>query len=280
MMLDILLDSIMDCLKLIPFLFVAFYIIEIIEHKLQDKSEMFLKKYKKYGTLIGSILGAIPQCGFSVLATNLYITRIITLGTLFSIYLSTSDEMLPILLSHKVSFSIILELLIIKIIIGFVFGFIIDLFYRNAINSDFHICDDNDCDCEESILKSSIIHTIKIIGFVFVITFGLNIMFHYLSEEYIQKLFMSNSIFSPFLSSIVGLIPNCGASIMITELYINNIINIGTCIAGLLTGSGVALVVLIRNNRNVLENILIIMGLYFIGAVSGLIINIITNVIL
>ena len=127
---EIILDTIFDCLKILPFLFIAFLIIEFFEHKLSNKTAKTIKKAGKFGPLIGSLLGALPQCGFSVLATNLYITRIISLGTLIAIYLSTSDEMLPILIAEKAPLNSILLLVSIKIIIGFICGFIIDLIIR------------------------------------------------------------------------------------------------------------------------------------------------------
>ena len=123
---EIILDTLLDSLKIIPFLFIAFLIIELIEHKLTNKNKEIITKSKKIGPIIGSLLGVIPQCGFSVMATNLYITRIITLGTLISIYLSTSDEMLIIMLSKKVEITLILKILLIKIFFGIIYGVIID----------------------------------------------------------------------------------------------------------------------------------------------------------
>ena len=125
-MIDIIKDTLIDGLKLIPFLFIAFLIIEFIEHKLDNKSKTIISKSGKVGPLVGGILGLFPQCGFSVMATNLYITRIITLGTLISIYLSTSDEMLPLLISHNTDISIIIKILAIKLLVGVICGFIID----------------------------------------------------------------------------------------------------------------------------------------------------------
>ena len=172
MVLDILLDTVIDCLKLIPFLFIAFFLMELFEHKFSDKTGKILKKSGKFGPVLGGVLGAVPQCGFSVLATNLYVMRIISLGTLVSIYLSTSDEMLPILLSSGVSSSKIISLVVFKVIIGMVCGFLIDLLWHNKKRKgDFHICEEEHCDCEESILKSSVIHTIKTLVFIFLITF-------------------------------------------------------------------------------------------------------------
>ncbi len=275
MIFDILKDTLLDTIKLIPFLFIAFLIIELIEHKMSDKNEKVLKKAGRFGPVLGGLLGAIPQCGFSVLASNLYVTRIISLGTLISIYLSTSDEMLPILLSSGASSSKIISLILFKVFIGMVCGFLIDLLWHNKKRKgDFHICEEEHCDCEESILKSSIVHTIKTLVFIFLITFLLNSLFEIVSEDVIENLFLKNSVFAAFVSSLIGLIPNCGASIVITELYLNGVITFGTCIGGLLTGSGIALLVLFRTNKNKNENINILILLYLLGAIIGTFINI------
>ncbi len=272
-LLDIILDTLIDSLKMLPFLFVAFLLIELIEHKFSDKTKKVISSSGKFGPLLGGVLGAIPQCGFSVLATNLYITRIISLGTLIAIYLSTSDEMLPILISHNVAISEIIKIISIKVIIGMIMGFIIDLVYHNNKKSDFHICEESDCDCEESIIKSSIIHTLKTISFIALITFILNVVFNYFNEDIIKNIVSQNKILTPFIASLIGLIPNCGSSVMITELYLNNVITLGSGIAGLLTGSGVALLVLFKSNKNIKENIIILSLIYFIGVISGIIIN-------
>ena len=275
---EIILDTLIDALKLLPFLFLAFFIIELLEHKLSNKTESIIKKSGKYGPLLGSILGAFPQCGFSVLATNLYITRIISLGTLISIYLSTSDEMLPILISHKTNFLSILLILLIKIFIGMLSGFIIDFIIRKNKQDkiNYKLCNDDNCDCEEAgLFKSSLIHTFKTIIFIIIISFILNIIMEYKGAEFLEKLFLKDSLISPFISSIVGLIPNCSASVLLTELYINNAISFGSLISGLLTGSGVAILVLFKNNHNLKESFKILIIIYLIGSISGFIINLI-----
>lgn len=275
---DIIFDTLIDALKLLPFLFLAFFIIEILEHKLSNKTENIIKKSGKYGPLLGSIFGAFPQCGFSVLATNFYITRIISLGTLISIYLSTSDEMLPILISHKTNFLSILLIVLTKIFIGMLSGFIIDFIIKKNKKDkiNYKLCNDHKCDCEESgPFKSALIHTFKTIIFITIISFILNIIMEYKGSMFLEKLFLKDSLLSPFISSIVGLIPNCGASVLITELYINNAISFGALISGLLTGSGVAILVLFKNNHDLKENFKILLIIYLIGSISGFIINLI-----
>ena len=168
---EIIFEAVLDSVKLIPFLFVAFLIIELIEHKFSKKQLKLIEKSGKFGPIIGSLLGMFPQCGFSVLATNLYITRIISLGTLVAIYLSTSDEMLPILISRNAEFSLILKILSIKLIIGIIFGFIIDFIYRNRkkIKQNYQICEEDDCHCKDGMFISSLKHTLNILLFVLVL---------------------------------------------------------------------------------------------------------------
>ena len=261
-MIEIIKDTLLDTVKLLPFLFFAFLIIEVIEHKLMNKSEKIIKKSGKLGPLLGSVLGAIPQCGFSVIATNLYITRIISLGTLISIYLSTSDEMFVVLISHGTSINIILKLIITKVIIGLICGYLIDLIYRKKKKQNLHhICEHDHCECEESLLKSIIIHTFKTATFILFVNFILNIIFNYFGEELLSKLLLKSSV------------PNCGASIMLTELFLNNIITYNTCLSGLLTSSGISLAILFRSNNNIKENISIIVLVYLIGSLSGLLLG-------
>lgn len=274
-MFDVIVDTLLDTLKLLPFLFVAFLIIEVIEHKLSSKQGSIVSKSGKLGPIVGALLGAVPQCGFSVLATNLYVTRIISLGSLVSIYLSTSDELIPLMISHNAPISKILSIVLIKIVIGMLAGFIIDLFIRKNKKSDFELCDEDKCDCCHSIFKSSLTHTLKIAFFILIITFLINVLFEYVNLDFISETLKKNKLLTPFISSLVGLIPNCASSVMISELYLNNLITLGTTLAGLLTGSGVAIMVLIKKNKNTKENILIISLIYFIGALCGIIFNLI-----
>lgn len=276
---EVILDTIIDSLKLIPFLLVAFLIIELLEHKLNNKTKNIITKSKKIGPIIGSLLGVIPQCGFSVMATNLYITRIITLGTLISIYLSTSDEMLIIMISEKVEISLILKILLIKIFFGIVYGLIIDKIInkkKKVKETNYELCDEEHCDCNHSMLLSAIKHTLHITLFIFIITLIINTIFTLLGDNYLSKILLNNSILSPFITSLIGLIPNCAASVILTELYLNSTISLGALIGGLLTSSGSSLLVLIKNNKNQKENLSIILLLYALGVLSGIIIELIS----
>ena len=274
---EIIMDTLIDGLKLIPFLFVAFLIIELIEHRLSNKNKELISKTGKFGPLFGSILGAFPQCGFSVLTTNLYVTRIVSLGTLISVYLSTSDEMLPILLSQNVSIMLIVKILLIKVVIGMFSGFIIDFILRKKeknTNIDYEICDEENCHCKDHLLLSVIKHTLHITLFLMIMTFLINFLVEYTGILDTNNI-ISNNPFTVFITSLIGLIPNCGASVMITTLYVKGVISFASLISGLLTGSGVALLVLFRSNKKLSENIFILSLVYFIGVISGLVIELV-----
>lgn len=283
-MLEIIEDTLIDGIKLLPFLFITYLIMEYIEHKMGEKSKNTIKKSGKFGPIFGSILGIFPQCGFSVSATNLYAGRVITLGTLIAVYLSTSDEMLPIFISEAVSPIIILKILGIKLIIGMIAGIIIDLvinlFNKNKQkeeeNDIEHICEEEHCHCsEKGILKSAIHHTLNIFLFIVLITFVINILVHFVGEETIASWILNKPIIGPMISSLIGLIPNCAASVIITNMYLENVISLGSMIAGLLTGAGVGLAVLFKTNNKLKENIAIVGLLYAIGVISGILIDVI-----
>ena len=274
-MVDIIFDTLIDGIKLLPFLFIVFFILEYIEHKVSRKNKKIIENSGKYGPFIGAILGMFPQCGFSVAATNLFSARVITFGTLIAIYLSTSDEMLPILLSNGLPITFILKIMLIKVIIGMTAGFIIDFLLKNKISlkSIHDICEEEHCDCKHSLIKSTIKHTLNIFSFIIITSFILNTLIFLIGEDNLSKLLLKGNIFAPLLASLIGLIPNCASSILLSELYLSSTISFGSMMAGLLTGSGVALLVLFKTNKNVKENIFILGSIYFIGSIVGLIIN-------
>ena len=279
---EVVLDGLIDVLKLIPFLFVAFLILEYIEHKMSKKNKDILSRNKKVGPLVGSFLGAFPQCGFSSLATNLFSSRVITLGTLIAVYLSTSDEMLPLMIAEKVNVLTIVKIIGTKFVIGLIFGYIIDLIYRKnhkkeeKIDSHIHdMCHDHDCHCEDGILKSSIIHTLKIALYIFIATILIGSLIFFIGEDSIKNILKHGNILTYFLSSLIGLIPNCASSVIITELYLNNMISLGTLLSGTLTGAGVGLLILFKENKNIKENLIIVSIIYFIGVLIGFLIDLI-----
>lgn len=277
-MLEVLLETIVDSIKLLPFLFLAYLLIEFIENKAQEKTTKAIEKSGKFGPIIGALLGIIPQCGFSAAAANLYVGRVITLGTLISIFLSTSDEMLPVLISKATPIGIIIEILLIKIFIGMVCGIVIDLLIKHKESDkkeEIHkLCHDEHCHCEESgIFKSSIKHTLQIFVYIFIVSLILNYAIHYIGEERLASLILNIPILGTIISGLIGLIPNCASSVILTELYLGNILSMGAMIAGLLVNSGIGVLVLFKVNKNLKENITILGILYIIGIVSGILID-------
>ncbi|MBR2001700.1 MAG: arsenic efflux protein, partial [Firmicutes bacterium] len=265
-----------DTLKLLPFLFLVFWAMEVMEHGFGHKSQALIEKAGKAGPFLGGLLGALPQCGFSVMVTNLYAGRVTTAGTLAAVYLSTSDEMLPILLSHKVATAEIIKILIVKAAIGIFAGFIIDQFLHPHVDPEHihDICEEDHCDCEHSSpLKSAIHHTFNIFIVIVVVTLILNGIIELVGMDGIRSFVTSAGIFAPVLACLVGLIPNCAASVILTELYIAGAISFGTALAGLLINSGVAWVVLFRVNRHLRENLQIAAILVAISIASGVFCN-------
>lgn len=277
-MLGIFEDAIMDSIKLLPFLFITYLIMEYIEHKTEEKTKRAIKKSGKFGPLIGSVLGIFPQCGFSVSATNLYAARVITLGTLIAVYLSTSDEMLPIFLSESVPIDIILKILGIKLLVGMIAGFIIDFILRikNKNNENERIidlCEKEHCHCEHGIVKSAFKHTLNIFIFIFIVTIFINILMYFVGEDAIANILQNKPILGPVLAGFIGLIPNCASSVILTQMYLENIISVATMISGLLVSAGVGLAVLFKTNNGIRNNIKIVSLLYCIGVISGIIIE-------
>lgn len=272
-MLDVVLDTLIDSVKLIPFLFITYLIMEYIEHKTSNKVKSAIQKSGRCGPLIGGLLGIIPQCGFSVAATNLYATRIINLGTLMAVYLATSDEMLPIMISEGIPILTIVKILGIKLIIAVAVGFIIDLIIQVRKRSEeeriIDLCEKEHCHCDHGIIKSALKHTLNILIFVIIITFAINIVIYFIGENNIANFLQSNPILAPVLASLIGLVPNCASSVILTQLYVENVITVSTMISGLLVGAGVGLAVLFKMNRGLKENLKIVGILFVIGVISG-----------
>ena len=278
-MLDIILDTLLDSVRLLPFLFLTYLAMEYLEHKAGERMQNTIRKSGKCGPVIGSILGAFPQCGFSAAASNLYAGRIITLGTLLSIYLSTSDEMLPILISENAGLSMILKLLGTKIVIGMIAGFLIDavvnrFFLKKEREPEIeHLCEQHNCHCDEGIMKSALHHTLEIFIYLLIVSFILNIVIAIIGEDFLADLVQNRLIVGEVLAGIVGLIPNCAASVIITQLYLKGILDAGAMVSGLLVGAGVGILVLLRVNDRPKENAGIIFLLYTVGVTVGIVVE-------
>lgn len=278
-MLDIILDTLSDSIKLLPFLFLTYLAMEYLEHKTGEKLQNTIRKSGKWGPVAGSVLGTFPQCGFSAAASNLYAGRIITLGTLLSIYLSTSDEMLPVLISENAGIGMIMKVLGVKILIGMAAGLTIDIVIRHlSKNRDEelrieHLCEQHHCHCEEGILKSALHHTIEIFLYLMLISFVLNLLIGMIGEDFLAGLILNRPVIGELAAGLIGLIPNCAASVVITQLYLKGVLSAGAMMSGLLSGAGVGILVLLRVNDKRKENVRIIGLLYVIGVLAGLLIE-------
>ena len=276
-MLHIIEDSVLDSARLIPFLFVTYLAMEYLEHRTGERLHKLVEGAGRVGPVAGGLLGMVPQCGFSAAAANLYAGRVITLGTLAAIFLSTSDEMLPVLLSERASVGIILKILLAKAVYGMTAGLAIDFVLRKkkaVIPGEIHdICQQERCHCEKGILRSALSHTVQIAFFILTVSIALNLLLHFVGEEALAGLILNRPIAGPMLSGLVGLIPNCAGSVVITQLYLSESISLGAALAGLLSGSGVGLLVLFRVNHDRRENLKILALLYGIGVVAGILIG-------
>lgn len=277
-MLDCLLDALLDTLKLLPYLLVTFLILEFIEHKLSKKSEKVLSKNKKYGVVLGGLLGGLPQCGFSAMASSLFSSHIITMGTVIAIFLSTSDEMLPIMLGEQVDVFFIIKIIGFKVLVGIIIGLIVDLIFKRKEDNNTikEVCEHDHCHCKnDGVIKSSIIHTLKIGVFILIANVIISLIIFYVGEDNIKEILLNKNIFTYFISSLIGLIPNCAPSVILTELYLSQMITIGTLLSGLLTGSGLGILLLFKSNKNIKENITVLSIIYLVGVVVGIIVDMI-----
>ena len=261
-----------DTLKAIPFLFLAYLLMEFIEHKASSKMENTLSKIGRGGPFVGSLLGCIPQCGFSATASNLYTAGLVTEGTLIAVFLATSDEAIPILISNPSSYGSIWKIIVAKIIIGVVIGFGIDIALKllKIKKSPVDMCKDCGCEEEEGILKPTLIHTLKTTLFIFVVNIIIGYAIHLLGEDRLSEIMLSGHYAQPFITAIFGLIPNCAISSAITTLYINGSLSFGATISGLCSGAGVGLAVLLKANPIKKENLRIILTMYLASSLIGL----------
>lgn len=280
---DSLLDTIKDTVTLIPFLFVTYLAMEWLERKTEDQSVDLLSRIGKAGPLVGSACGVIPQCGFSAAAASLYSGGVISIGTLIAVFLSTSDEMVPIFISSSVAPGVIGKLLLAKFAIALSTGVLIDFVIKvvhYTFKTERHIhdlCEQDDCGCEDeeegSILHSAFVHTVKITGFIFVISLMLSLVVGFAGKDAIASVLTGNPVLGVFFAGLIGLVPNCAASVAITQLYLEGMLTAGQLMTGLLVGAGVGVLVLIRTNRHQAENFRVIACLYGAGVLWGLLID-------
>lgn len=272
---EVILHGLIEVLKIIPFLLIAYVIMELIEHKASDKVRIFLTKSGNLGPLVGGAFGALPQCAFSAVAANLYAGRIITFGTLIAVFLSTSDEMLPLLITSGAGVTRIVVILGYKLIVGISVGFIINLYLaltkgkRRPIRVE-DICEDEGCHCEKGIFISALIHTAKITGFILLITLAVNSAVYFIGADTLGAVLGKLPGISHLISAFIGLVPGCATSVALTSLAINGVITDGVMLAGLFSGAGIGLFVLLKVNKSWRENIAIMGILVATGFVFGL----------
>ena len=316
---DVLLDAVMDTLYLIPFLLVTYLFMEWLEHKTGAAAQNAIQRAGKAGPAIGALLGVVPQCGFSAAASTLYAARVVTIGTLFAVFLSTSDEMLPIFIAEQVPAQVLFGVLGIKVVIGMFVGFVIDAVMRAKHKPQeslriHELCERDHCECSDdcatckenpelayehhddcangcdhahhthdhshdagwgSIVKSALKHTLQVTVFVFLVSLALDIVLAVVGEDALASAIGNNEVLAVFVSAIIGLIPNCAASVAIAQLYVEGVLGFGAMMAGLLSASGVGLLVLLRTNRPARQNALIVVGLVVVGSVFGLLFQVV-----
>ena len=278
-MTEIIIDSVIDSIKLLPFLFLTYLFMEWLEHKTGSAARSTIRTAGKLGPVWGGLLGVIPQCGFSAAASSLFTGRVITVGTLIAVYLSTSDEMFPIMISNAVPAATIIKILACKAAIGIISGFVVEYVYTHVLKKqekemDIHeICEEERCNCEHGLLSSAFTHTLHVFVYIFLISLALNIIIGLVGEETLAGLFTGAPIVGELIAALVGLIPNCASSVVITQLYLEHIIGTGAMMAGLLVNAGVGILILFRLNHDRKQNFRIIGLLYGLGVFWGIIIE-------
>jgi len=276
-----ILHTLIDTAKVVPFLFLSYLLMEFLEHKAGGAPERWLRTSGKIGPLVGGALGVLPQCGFSAAATGFYTGRLITTGTLIAVYLSTSDEMLPILISNGAPIPTVLKLLATKLLIGVGAGFAIDgitrLLRRGKEDAQEpgieELCERENCDCGDRFVLSALKHTAYITVFLLLFTFVLNLGIELVGEENIQSVVLGRPVLGSFLAAFVGLIPNCASSVALTSLFADGVISSGALLSGLMVNAGVGLAILFRNNRPVRDSLRVVGILFGVSVVCGILID-------
>jgi len=277
---EVVLHALLDTLKIVGFLFLTYLLMELIEHKAGARLKGFIGKAGKLGPALGASLGAVPQCGFSAAAANFYTGRVISLGTLVAVFLSTSDEMLPIMISGKISAGAIFAILGYKLFSGMLVGFIIDLVLRfmrrgaEEINID-ELCENDNCHCERGVLYSALHHTLTVGSFVLLVTLAINTLVFIIGEDALGSIMYDKPFVGHLIAALFGLIPNCAVSVALTELCLGGFITVGTMMAGLFSGAGVGVLVLFRVNKRYKENLAVLLILVVSGLVFGMLADLI-----
>lgn len=277
-MTEALLEAVIDSLKLIPFLFVTYLLMGMLERAASDSSRELIAKAGKAGPLWGSLIGVIPQCGLSAAASYFYVGKAITLGTLIAIYMSTSDEMLPIFLAEHIPVIRIVKIMAAKVLIGTISGFLIEWMFgrltkRRRIPD--HYTDDiaAGCHCTADLLIDAIVKTLKVFVLVLLISAAIELSIYVIGIGKISELFLEAPILGELIAGFIGLIPNCAASVVISQLYLEGVIGAGPMMTGLLVSAGVGILVLCKENRHWKQNVMVIALLYGVSVIWGILIE-------
>lgn len=277
-MIDTILDSVLDTLKAIPILLLVYLLIEWLQQKI-DPQKIAKSKNSIWAPLLGTLAGSVPQCGFSAAYATLYNSGVIGAGTLISVFIATSDEAIPILISRSADFQTIGMLLFFKIVIalaaGYFFTFTIFRREHSTPEPDL-ICHDDHCHehHSKSIFLNSVKHTLKTTAFIGVTILAINLVVFFIGEETLEKLLLSQNILQPLITALLGLVPGCATSVLMVELLMNGSISFGAAIAGLSTGAGFGLIILFKGNRNKKNCFLIVACTYLISAIAGMLIQV------
>ena len=275
-MIDLLVDILVDNLLLLPFLFPTYLVLEAIEAHAGGTLERMLGQARRWGPLAGSFSGAVPQCGFSAAAASLYAGGVITVGTLVSVFLSTSDELIPVLVSKKMPIALLVKIVGLKVAFGLVAGLVVDAFLRarGARAPAPHVeelCAHSRCGCSEhkGIVVPALIHTAEIFFFILVVSGVLELALQYAGEDVLKSFVLNKPFAGELLAGLAGMVPNCAVSVTFAELYAKDGMSAGALMAGSLAGSGLGLLVLFRTHRRLKDNLLILATVYVFGVLFG-----------
>lgn len=244
---DILIDTIKDTFVIIPILLIMYLCLEYFEHK--NTSYNITHYLTSYGPIIGALLGIIPQCGFGVLASMLFMNKRISLGTLISVFIATSDEAVPILLTNPELYTSLLSIIVTKFILAVIVGYLVDFLFKSQYSDQTDISS-NHCH-DHSIVVEAFIRTFKIYAFIFIVNFSLSYTIEMIGSEKLSYILLDKSMVQPIISAIFGFIPNCAASVILTQLHINQVLSMPSLLAGLITNAGLGILVLLQNKIDI-----------------------------
>lgn len=287
-MMDVLVDAWKDTAAMVPFLLAVYVALELIERRFERATSRMMRTSRAAGPLLGALLGCIPQCGFSVIATTFYTQRAISLGTLLAVYLSTSDEALPVILAHPERAGLVLPILLTKVMVAILAGYAVDFIFGRVENKKREeaaspVCVHPSHCCEqghsagEPWWKSYVIHpawhTLRVLVFIFAVSLAINLIILNVGEENLGKIFLGGTLFQPLAAALVGLIPNCVASVAITQIFLEGGISFGSAMAGLCASAGLGLLVLFRENKDMRDTLKVVGLLVGISYLAGIVVN-------